>query len=79
MRSLDVESVFGQVLRRLRKAHGLTQEELAARADIERTFVSFLERGLRQPTLTTILKIAKALDVPAASIVGAVESELTAR
>jgi len=70
---LEVEKVFGSELRKMRKERGLTQEELAARADIERTFVSFLERGLRQPTLTSILKIAGGLGVSAASIVDAVE------
>lgn len=70
---MEVEKVFGSELRKMRKERGLTQEELAARADIERTFVSFLERGLRQPTLTSILKIAGGLGVSAASIVDAVE------
>lgn len=74
---LDVEKAFGAVLRRMRKERGWTQENLAARADIERTFVSFLERGLRQPTLTSILKIAEALGVSAADIVGQVEAEMS--
>ena len=49
------------VLRRLRKASGLTQEELALEAELRRTYVSILELGQQQPTLTTILKLAPAL------------------
>ncbi|RDI97537.1 XRE family transcriptional regulator [Dyella solisilvae] len=62
-------SVFGEVLTRHRTNAGISQEELALRADVDRTFVSRLERGIRQPTITTLFAIAQALDVQAADLV----------
>ncbi len=67
---------FGRVLRRLRAEAGLTQEELGFEADLRRTYISILELGYQQPTLTTILKLAKALKRSAQDIVGLVEAEL---
>lgn len=54
---------FAVNLSRLRKARGLSQEELAHRAGIDRTFVSGCERLVRNPTLTTVEKIASGLEV----------------
>jgi len=51
------------VVRKLREARGLTQEELAERAEVSATYVGFVERGDNVPTLTIILQIAKALGV----------------
>jgi transcriptional regulator with XRE-family HTH domain len=73
---LDPATAFGVVLRRLRKASGLTQEDLALEAGLRRTFVSVLELGQQQPTLTTVLKLATALGHSAGEIVGMVETEL---
>ena len=67
---------FGKVLRRLRLKAGLTQEELGFEADVKRAYISILELGQQQPTLTTILKIADGLDRPAKYIIGLVEAEL---
>ena len=55
--------VFGRVLRELRLARGLSQEALALEAGVDRTFVSQLERGIRQPTLTTLWKLAGVLHI----------------
>ncbi len=54
---------FAHNLSQLRKARGLSQEELAHRAGIDRTFVSGCERLVRNPTLTTVEKIAAGLGV----------------
>ena len=67
---------FGRVLRQLRLDAGLTQEALGFEADLRRTYVSILELGQQQPTLTTILKLAKALNRSAQEIMGLVETEL---
>jgi transcriptional regulator with XRE-family HTH domain len=75
---LDASAAFGRVLRRLRFEAGLTQEELGFEADLRRTYISVLELGQQQPTLTTILKLAKALKRPAGEIVGLVEADLQA-
>ncbi|WBU55409.1 helix-turn-helix domain-containing protein [Paracoccus sp. SCSIO 75233] len=59
----DLVRRFAGNLSRLRKARGLSQEELAHRAGIDRTFVSGCERLVRNPTLTTVEKIAAGLEV----------------
>ena len=68
---------FGRVLRQLRLEAGLTQEELGFEAELRRTYVSILELGQQQPSLTTILKLATALNCSGSSLVKLVETELT--
>ena len=65
----DINQIFGNVLKTYRSKLGISQEELAFRADVDRTFVSRLERGVRQPTITTLIGLATALDVSAADLV----------
>jgi len=60
---------FGLVLRDCRKKAGLSQEALADSASVDRTYVSLLERGLRQPTLETLFSLSQALGVSAATLV----------
>lgn len=54
---------FARALRNQRRASDISQEALALAADVDRTFVSQMERGIRQPTLTTSWKLAAALKV----------------
>ena len=57
----------------MRTAADLSQEELAARSDVDVTYISLLERGRRQPTLSVIKAIAEALGRPAFELVRAAE------
>lgn len=59
---------FGQHVTSLRKEAGISQEELSARCDLDRTYISGIERGKRNLSLTNILKIAKALNLPPKSL-----------
>ncbi len=70
---------FGKVLRQLRQEAGLTQEQLGFEADLRRTYISILELGQQQPSLSTILKLATALHQPGATLIGMVETELASR
>jgi len=54
---------FGDKVRELRKAKGLSQEELSYKADLHRTYIGMIERAEKNITLTNIEKIAKSLDV----------------
>jgi XRE family transcriptional regulator, regulator of sulfur utilization len=54
---------FGAIVRTLREERGLTQDQLAERAEVSTTYVGFIERGDNVPTLTIILQIASALKV----------------
>jgi transcriptional regulator with XRE-family HTH domain len=68
-----VKKRFGQNLRRVRQARGLSQEALADLAGIHRTEASLLERGGREPELGTLLKLAAALDAPVAALCEGIE------
>jgi len=54
---------FGQKIKELRKKRGLTQEDLAFAIGVDRSYMGFIERGERNPTLDKIGKIARALKV----------------
>lgn len=58
------EQAFGSVLKSVRKEKGVSQENLALMSELDRTFISLLERGLRQPSLSTMLKLAESLNLP---------------
>ena len=58
-----IDRIVREVIRRLRKERGLSQEALAERADLAADYVGFIERGENVPTLTVILKLARALKV----------------
>lgn len=55
--------IFGKRLRRFREERGVSQERLANAADLTTSFVSNLERGTTVPSLTTVLRLAMALEV----------------
>ena len=57
----DLKSAIGVQLRALREKRELSQEDLADRAEVDRTYISILERGLKSPTLETMEKICAAL------------------
>jgi transcriptional regulator with XRE-family HTH domain len=73
---LDPAIAFGLVLRRLRKEAGLTQEKLALDAGIDRNFVSLIERGINQPTIRILFKLADILQIQPSKILRQVEIEL---
>lgn len=60
---MDVRKKFGKQLRALREARGWSQEEFADRAGLHRTYVSAVERGVRNPTLSVLERLAKALGI----------------
>lgn len=59
---------FGRAVREVRMAAGLTQEELADRAGLDRSYMGGVERGERNPTLSVIEKIAEGLGVTLAEL-----------
>ncbi|MEM7213991.1 MAG: helix-turn-helix transcriptional regulator [Pseudomonadota bacterium] len=60
----DYKKIFGINVREARKAAGLSQEELGLEIDIDRTYISGIERGIRNPSLDVIVKIAERLNLP---------------
>ncbi len=67
-RPMDVRKRVGINLRRLRQDRGLSQEELAFESGLHRTYISGVERGVRNPTVLVLQEIATALEVPAAQL-----------
>lgn len=63
MKNNNPKEILAQNLRRLRKATGLSQEELADRAGLHRTYISSVERAERNISLENIFLLAKALGV----------------
>ena len=61
-------TMFGKTVRELRKARGLTQEDLAEMAHLHRNYVSDVERGTRNISLLNILQLARALGVKPAKL-----------
>ncbi|NLP18940.1 MAG: helix-turn-helix transcriptional regulator [Firmicutes bacterium] len=59
----DIRIIFGNHLRRLRRSQNISQEELAFRSGLHRTYISSVERGERNISLINIARLAKALDI----------------
>lgn len=59
-----LKMLFGATTREYRQRIGITQQELADRADMQRTYLADIERGARNLALTNIARLAAALDVP---------------
>ena len=64
----DVLQKFGAKMQKLRKEQNISQEELAAKLSMHRTYIGMVERGERNPTIRTLYKIAKALKVKASEL-----------
>lgn len=67
---MDVRRRIGLNLKRLREGLGISQWELADRSGLHRTYVSGVERGVRNPTITVLEKLASGLEVKMADLVG---------
>lgn len=66
---MDVQRRIAVNVKRVRKERGLSQEELADRAGVHRTYVSQIERGVKNATFISLDKIAKALGTPLSELV----------
>ena len=77
MNEQRLKQVFGQELRKARKAVGISQEKLALQVGLDRTYISMLERGIRQPSLATIFRICEALEIDSVELVAEVKKKLS--
>jgi transcriptional regulator with XRE-family HTH domain len=73
----SLEIAFGRVLQQLRGERGLSQEELGFRSGYHRTYISLLERGLKNPSLRTIFELAEALEAGPSQMILSVEHLFT--
>jgi transcriptional regulator with XRE-family HTH domain len=70
---MDLKEAFGQVIRELRDQRGLSQQELADYSEVDRTYISGLERGINAPTLSTIYKLAEVLKIKPSELIQKVD------
>jgi transcriptional regulator with XRE-family HTH domain len=78
-RGAIVSAAFGPVLRRLRQKAGKSQASFADHAGMDRTFISQIERGIRQPTLAMFMVIARGLDIDPVCLMSLTLKELKSR
>ncbi len=72
----DVNELFGNAIRTLRKRSGLSQDTLAHRAEIDRTYMSSIERGKKNPTIKVIYKLSVGLGITVSDIVNEFEKNI---
>lgn len=65
---MDVREQFGLAMQRFRRARGLSQEDLAGTTEIDRAYIGRLERGVANPTLLMLARIAEAFEVSLAEL-----------
>lgn len=78
-RDLELINAFRHVLREERQKAGLSQEALALRADVARTFVGLIEGGKRQPSLSVIFALCRGLELQPNAFIKRVERAAAAR
>ena len=61
---------FGSHLKNLRESKGYSQEKFAERVDLDRTYISGLERGLRNPSFLILKKLADSLEINVSELFG---------
>jgi transcriptional regulator with XRE-family HTH domain len=76
---MDVRRVVGENVRRLRLAKGWSQEALAFEADLDRTYISGVERGVRNPTVLVLSQLGAALGVEEAALLDRRSAKRSAR
>ena len=69
----SVLSAFGANVRKAREKKELTQEGLAEKADLDQTYISGIERGVRNPSVLSIVRLAKALGSTTSELSGGIE------
>jgi transcriptional regulator with XRE-family HTH domain len=74
--NLTIEEAFGEVIRDLRKSNNFSQEKLAERSNLDRSFISLMECGHKQPSLITIYQLAKAFKLSASKLLALTEEKI---
>jgi transcriptional regulator with XRE-family HTH domain len=67
------QEAFGRVLRQLRQEAGMSQEQLGLESGVQRNFISLIETGQNQPTVTTVFRLAKALNLKPSELIAQAE------
>lgn len=70
-------AALGKKNRHLRQKVGVSQEELAARSGLDRTYISGVERGVRNPSFTALVKIADGLSLSVSTLLEGLENQVS--
>lgn len=73
---MTIEEAFGEVIREIRREKQISQEKLAEASNLDRSYISLLECGHKQPSLITIFQLAKGFNLSASRILSLVESKI---
>lgn len=73
---MEPDKIFGNILRKQRALNKISQEKLSQESGLDRSYISLLERGLRQPTLRTIISLSRSLNTTASKMIHSVEEVL---
>jgi len=73
---MEIEQAFGKILRKFRMERSLSQEELAHICELDRTYISLMERGKRKPTITTVFALGRGLKILPSELISATEDRL---
>ncbi|WP_026584155.1 helix-turn-helix domain-containing protein [Bacillus sp. J33] len=73
---MNIEVIFGKILRNLREEKKISQEQLAHLSELDRTYISLLERGKRRPTINTIFALSQTLGLKPSEFLAKIEKEL---
>ncbi len=73
---MTIEEAFGEVIRDLRKSNQISQEKLAELSNLDRSFISLIECGHKQPSLITIYQLAKAFKLSASKLLALTEEKI---
>lgn len=65
---MDIQEKLAQTVRTRRKALGMSQEDLAAACDLDRTYISGIERGIRNPTIKVLQRLSSALETKVSNL-----------
>lgn len=73
----QILSALGYLVRQRRIELGISQEELGLRANLDRTYISGVERGVRNPSLTALVSLANGLEISVSVLLNGLEAEST--
>ena len=76
---MNIEKAIGRELQLCRTKKGISQEKLGFEADLHRTYISLIERGIKSPTLNSIFRICEALEIPPENFVKNVRLRLSGK
>lgn len=76
---MNADKALAKILKTLRRQRQISQEQFAVKADITRSYVSQMERGLGNPTLLILLRISRALDITFIELASLLEHEINKR